>query len=237
MATLTIIFAKEPVPGQVKTRFSPPLSPGDACRLYRSFLEDTLEETARLPGMALALAYSPAGAADFFRRLAPAGTLRFPQEGEDLGERMLRAFAWGLAAGFETILLRGSDAPDLSGDVLLAARDKLAAGPAEAVIGPSLDGGYYLLGLKAPHPELFAGISWSTDAVLADTLKRAGELSLTLELLPYWRDIDTYADLLAFLERPHPPFRPGWRSDRTARELLRAAGVAGPNEVAGNAHA
>jgi uncharacterized protein len=119
----------------------------------------------------------------------------------------------------------------------LAARDQLAAGPTEVVIGPSLDGGYYLLGLKAPHPELFAGISWATDAVLADTLKRARELSLTVELLPYWRDIDTYADLLAFLQQPHPPLRPGWRSDRTAGELLGTAGVALPNKIAGSAHA
>ena len=85
-----------------------------------------------------------------------------------------------------------------------------------------MDGGYYLMGLKGSHPELFQGMPWSTDAVLAATLSRAQELSLKLHLLPAWTDIDTFADLVDFLARPHPPPQPGWRSDRTARELLAA---------------
>ena len=90
------------------------------------------------------------------------------------------------------------------------------------VLGPSRDGGYYLMGLKAPHPELFQGITWSTGAVLADTLSRAQDLALKVHLLPAWTDIDTYADLVVFLKLPHPPPQPGWRSDRTAREVLAA---------------
>ena len=85
MTTLSIIFAKEPVPGQVKTRLSPPLRPEDACRLYHCFIEDILEGMTRLPGMELALAYAPAGARDFFRHLAPAPVRLVPQEGPDLG--------------------------------------------------------------------------------------------------------------------------------------------------------
>ena len=226
MTTLSLIFAKEPVPGQVKTRLSPPLRPEDACRLYHCFIEDILEGMTRLPGMELALAYAPADAHDFFRPLAPAPVRLVPQEGLDLGERQARAFAWGFAGGFETILLRGCDTPDLPGALLLEAQEKFATGRAEVVLGPSLDGGYYLIGLKALYPELFAGLSWSTDTVLTDTLNRALKLSLRVHLLPYWQDIDTYANLLDFLKRPHPPDQPGWRSDRTARELLAAIGVA-----------
>jgi hypothetical protein len=199
------------------------LSPEAACRLYQCFLEDILEEAARLPGMELALAYAPAGAGDFFRKLAP-GVRLIPQEGRDLGERMSRAFAWGFGAGFEIVLLRGSDTPDLPGAIMMEAREKLATGQAEVVLGPSLDGGYYLIGLKALHPELFAGPAWSTGTVLADTLRQAQNLSLDVHLLPYWRDIDTHEDLVKFLEQPHPPSQPGWRSDRTTRELLAAAG-------------
>jgi uncharacterized protein len=223
MPTLTIIFAKEPVPGQVKTRLSPPLRPEEACRLYHCFLEDILEVMAQLPGMELALAYTPAGAGDFFRHLAPATMRLVPQEGQNLGERQARAFAWGFAAGFETVVLRGSDTPDLPGAIILEAVAKLSAGPGRMVVGPSPDGGYYLLGLKAPCPELFTGLSWSTGAVLADTLSRARELGLEVHLLPSWSDIDTYADLLNFLEQPHPAPHCGWRSDRTARKLLAAA--------------
>ena len=226
MTTLSLIFAKEPVPGQVKTRLSPPLRPEDACRLYHCFIEDILEGMTRLPGMELALAYAPAGAHDFFRHLAPAPVQLVPQEGPDLGERQARAFAWGFAGGFDTILLRGCDTPDLPGAILLEAQEKMTSARAEVVLGPSLDGGYYLIGLKALYPELFEGLSWSTDTVLTDTLNRALKLSLSVHLLPYWQDIDTYADLVDFLKQPHPPHRPGWRSDRTARELLAAMGAA-----------
>ena len=222
MSTLTIIFAKEPAPGQVKTRLTPPLRPEEACHLYGSFLEDIIEETASLPGMELALAYTPAGSGEAFRHLAPAAVRLLPQEGRDLGERMARAFAWGFAMGFEIVLLRGSDTPDLPGRAMTEAREQLAAGPAEVVLGPSRDGGYYLMGLKGPHPELFQGIPWSTGAVLEATLSRAQELSLQVHLLPAWTDIDTYGDLVEFLKLPHPPAQPGWRSDRTARELLAA---------------
>ncbi len=223
MATLTIIFAKEPVPGQVKTRLTPPLSPEMACRLYRCFLEDIIEETVRLQGMEIALAYTPAGARKFLQGLAHPGMHQVAQEGRDLGERQAHAFAWGFDAGYDVVLLRGSDTPDLPGDMLLEAAEKLAASSAQIVLGPSRDGGYYLIGLKGLHPQLFDGLSWSTGSVLADTLSRARELDLQVHLLPYWQDIDTYADLLDFLTRSHQSLRASRRSIRAARELVAAA--------------
>lgn len=225
MATLTIIFAKEPLPGQVKTRLTPPLSPEMACRLYHCFLEDIIEETVRLRGMEIAVAYSPASARGFFQGLVPPRIRLVAQEGRDLGERQAHAFAWGFDAGYDVVLLRGSDTPDLPGDILLEALEKLTAGPAQVVLGPSRDGGYYLIGLKGLHPRLFDGLTWSTGSVLADTLSRAQELDLKVHLLPYWQDIDTYADLVDLLTRPHPPHRPGWRSVRKAMELVAAAGA------------
>ncbi len=220
MRTLSIIFAKEPVPGQVKTRFTPPLNPEIACRLYHGFLEDILEESAQLPGLESAIFYAPAAGRGFFQKLAPAGVRLAPQEGRDLGERMARAVARGFAAGFSRVLLRGSDTPDLPGAILLEAKEILEADQAEVVLGPASDGGYYLVGLKTLYPELFQGLPWSGSMVLAETLRRARRLSLRVHLLNSWPDIDTYADLLRFLQTPHPPPRPGWRSHRLARELL-----------------
>ncbi len=225
MTTLCLIFVKEPVPGQVKTRLSPPLAPADACRLYGCFIEDILEAMLQLNGMDLALACDPAEARDFFRRQAPPRVRLFPQDGRDLGERQARALAWGLAQGGGAVLLRGSDTPDLPGAILLEAREKLASGEAEVVLGPARDGGYYLIGLKSLHHELFEDLPWSTGTVLADTLSRAAALSLKVHLLPLWQDIDTWADLLDFLKRPHSAPQPGWRSDRMARELLRSSEI------------
>ncbi len=256
MDSLLIIFAKEPAPGQVKTRLSPDLSPQAAAELYRGFIEDILEEMARLPHLRLALAYSPASARDFFAGLTPAGTLLFHQEGEDLGERMARALEWGFREAYSPphfkcnelsdypiddsyafnrkqktenrkpsyrpVLLRGSDTPDLPGEMVQEAADALTAGNAELVLGPAMDGGYYLVGLNAPRPELFRDIAWSTPQVLTDTLKLARSLGLRVHLLPAWRDIDAYPDLLRFLSRPHPRPQPGWRTHRLARGFLEA---------------
>jgi len=224
MTALLIIFAKEPRPGHVKTRLSPPLSPEGAAQLYHSFLQDILEEMARVPEVGLALAYSPLGAHDFFRGLVPAGTDLFPQEGADLGERMSRAFDRGFTQGFSPVLLRGSDVPDLPGTAVSEAQAVLAAGRAQVVLGPCPDGGYHLVGLPSPAPRLFRGVAWSGPTVLAETLHRARQLSLEVHLLPPWPDIDTDADLRSFLTRAHPAPRPGWRSHREALRLLSPGG-------------
>jgi rSAM/selenodomain-associated transferase 1 len=217
---LLIIFAKEPRPGQVKTRLCPPLSPEAAARLYQFFLQDILEEMARLPDLSLALAYTPDTAKDFFQELTPPGVLLFPQADADLGERLVQAFNQGLAAGFGTILVRNSDSPDLPGKLVLAAAQALESGSVDLVLGPSPDGGYYLVGLKAPQPQLFQKIPWSTPGVLPETLARAAGLSLTVHLLPQWQDIDNIADLLAFLQRPPLPGAPGRRTYLYAQKLL-----------------
>jgi rSAM/selenodomain-associated transferase 1 len=220
MTALLIIFAKEPRPGQVKTRLSPPLSPKEAAQLYHSFLLDILEEMARVPEVRLAMGFSPPGAQVIFRGLAPPGTDLFPQEGADLGERMARAFARGFAAGFGPVMLRGSDVPDLPAAVVLEAREVLAAGRAQVVLGPCPDGGYYLVGLNEPQPLLFQGPAWSSSTVMAETLRLARRLNLRVHLLPTWPDIDTYDNLRTFLHRAGPAPQPGWRSRKKALRLL-----------------
>lgn len=220
MTALLIIFAKEPRPGQVKTRLSPPLSPEAAAQLYHCFIQDILDEMARVPQVRLAVAFSPPTARGFFRRLAPPGTNLFPQEGADLGERMARAFARNFAAGFGPILLRGSDVPDLPAAVVSEAKAVLAAGQAQVVLGPATDGGYHLVGLTEPQPALFRGPAWSSRSVLRDTLRLARQLGLRVHLQPPWPDIDTYDDLRTFLNRPRTAPQPGWRSREQAQRLL-----------------
>jgi rSAM/selenodomain-associated transferase 1 len=218
--TMLIIFAKEPSPGQVKTRLCPPLSARDAARLYGQFLEDVLEEMARLPEMKIALAYTPASARPFFQNLATPGVHLVVQTGEDLGERLRQAFDWGFTQGAQTVLIRNSDSPDLPGSMVTEAREVLKSGQAQVVLGPCPDGGYYLVGLRRPQPQLFHDITWSSPTVLADTLARAANLGLTVHLLPPWPDIDTCDDLLAFLASPTTSPSPGWRSYDLAKALL-----------------
>jgi uncharacterized protein len=215
-----IIFAKEPRPGQVKTRLCPPLLPQAVARLYSQFLEDVLAEMTGLPQFPVAVAYTPEAARPFFHNLISPDTLLVAQAGADLGERLPQAFAWGFAQGAAMVLIRNSDSPDLPGSLILEAQEVLADGRAQAVLGPCPDGGYYLVGLNAPQPRLFQGINWSSSTVLTDTLAQAGRLGLTVHLLPSWLDIDTIADLREFVRSPKTPPTPGWRSYELAKTLL-----------------
>ncbi len=218
--TVLIIFAKEPAPGQVKTRLCPPLSPQEAAQLYGQFLEDVLEEMSKLPQIPVALAYTPDAARPFFQNLATAGIPLMAQAGEDLGARLRQAFDWGFAQGAETVLIRNSDSPDLPGSLVMEAQEVLDRGRAQVVLGPCPDGGYYLVGLKTPQPQLFHNINWSSPTVLTDTLAQAGRLGLQVHLLPSWLDIDTLVDLQTFVRSPKSRPAPGWRSYHLAQALL-----------------
>jgi uncharacterized protein len=190
------IFAKQPVPGAVKTRLCPPLSPAAAAELYRCMLLDTIAKASSIPDIAPHLFYAGAADAGCFRHLS-GGMPCLPQEGTDLGERMASCFRTLSAAGFDAVAIVGSDSPDLPAGFIGAAFDRLAAG-ADAVFGPSADGGYYLAVMGRLYPELFSGIAWSSEQVMAQTLARAREAGIGVELLPEWYDVDTVADL----ERP-----------------------------------
>lgn len=195
-----IIFAKYPDPDHTKTRLSPPLSRVDAANLYVSFLMDTLEMARRLSCVDLFLAYTPPQAENFFIDFAPE-ILRFPQTGNDLGERMHQAIEHILRSGFKRVVLIGSDLPHLQEDAILSGFDILQDG-ADVVLGPCEDGGYYLVGVTEPHPEIF-NLPMSNPYVLARTRQRIDQLGLRLELLPENFDVDTYRDLLQLKNTLH----------------------------------
>jgi rSAM/selenodomain-associated transferase 1 len=199
-----VIFAKAPVPGQVKTRLCPPLTPDEAATLHGSFVLDTLERTKaaiatfRLPAVRM-LACAPSSTHVFFKIMEERyGVRLLNQEGTDLGERMHGTFTYCFAQGFTRVVLVGTDVPSLPLTYFQQAFEALASH--DLVLGPAQDGGYYLIGLTRPAGGLFENIPWSSDRVLAATRERADKAGLRISSLPVWRDIDTIEDLQALIQ-------------------------------------
>jgi rSAM/selenodomain-associated transferase 1 len=188
-----IVFVKRPRPGEVKTRLARDIGAPDAAWLYQAMAEHVLRETAAPPEAyeRLVLFAPPEAEADIARWL-PAEA-RAPQAAGDLGRRMADAFASAFADGARRVVLIGTDAPGLDRDLVEQAFAALH--DHDVAMGPACDGGYYLIGLAAPHAGLFEGIAWSTATVCAATLERARALGLRHRLLPELRDVDTLADV------------------------------------------
>lgn len=190
-----IIFAKNPLPGTVKTRLSPPLTPEEAAELYHCMLLDSVAMARTLSGITPFIFFqNDPGAAEYFQALAPE-ILLAPQVGDNLGMRMKNAFAETFSRGFTEVAIIGTDSPDLPGEYIFEAFALLEYEHTDVVFGPAEDGGYYLLGLKRVWEELFTGLPWSSGELLAASIEQAKDLYLGASLLPSWYDIDTEADL------------------------------------------
>lgn len=184
-----IIFAKAPVPGQVKTRLIPALGAEGACQLYQKLLRHTLQQTRDWPGERL-LYCAPDTQDAVLQALAVEHQLTLrTQQGEDLGNRMANA----LTEHSGGALLIGTDCPVLEYSHLLAADQALT--DHDVVILPSEDGGYVLIGQRAPHPAPFTRMRWSHADVLRDTRTRLHDAGLTLWLGPTLWDLDEPEDL------------------------------------------
>jgi rSAM/selenodomain-associated transferase 1 len=192
MSSLLYVVAKQPAPGQTKTRLCPPLDGHTAATLYSHFLADTLEIMRQVPGVQRGIAYLPHDADGFFRRLAPDMHL-VPQRGETLGERLDHLIDDELCAGAAKVVVMDSDSPTLPATYVAQAFACLDA--AEVVFGPCRDGGYYLVGMTRPHPRLLREVTMSTPHVLADSLALAETIGARVALLPAWYDVDTAAEL------------------------------------------
>jgi uncharacterized protein len=186
------VIAKAPVPGRAKTRLAPPLTPAQAASLQAALLLDTLD-ACRTELEDVAILHANPAEADELARLAP-GTPLVLQEGCGLEDALAGALA---SAGPAAVV--SSDVPGLPVGALARAVAALEEG-ADVVLGPALDGGYWLIAMAAFHPEPLRDIPWSTPAVLAVTLERCRSAGLEVELLQPWRDLDTAVDL-AFLRR------------------------------------
>src|SRR5437867_10640190 len=188
------IMAKAPQGGEVKTRLCPPLSLADAAELYRRFLLDKIEQVKALRTASPAPASTPAEARAFFEEVAP-GFVLVPQRGADLGDRLASSLGELLEKGHRGALAIDSDTPTLPLGFLQRALDLVTTPEIDVVLGPTEDGGYYLIGLRTMYRELFEAIAWSTSQVLRETTRRAEAKGLRVACLPPWYDIDTPDDL------------------------------------------
>jgi rSAM/selenodomain-associated transferase 1 len=189
-----VILTKEPQPGQSKTRLVPPLSYAEAADLARALLLDQLESLTTFGGARLFIAFTPEKAAGFFEGFISQGFTCFAQRGKSLGERMSHVFEHLFAGGFANVILIGSDLPTLPARFFHQAYAWLEKS-ADVVLGPSADGGYYLIGMNRMIPGIFDDIAWSSADVLSQTIHKLDDVGLKYELLSEWYDIDTANDL------------------------------------------
>ncbi|HEU5196326.1 MAG TPA: TIGR04282 family arsenosugar biosynthesis glycosyltransferase [Methylomirabilota bacterium] len=189
------VMAKVPGAAPVKSRLHAALGASQATALYQCFLLDRLQALSAVRGVCLVVAFTPPGARTTMAALVPPTIPLLAQEGEGLSERLAHVFDRLFADGHEAVIATDSDSPTLPMDYVVQAAEMLSRGKADAVVGPTDDGGYYLIGLRRPQPGFFDGIPWSTSGTRAATLARARELGLGVQLLPGWFDVDTPDDL------------------------------------------
>ncbi len=222
-------MAKAPRAGKVKTRLAPPLTLEQTAALNMCFLRDTAANLAAVSqaGSAAGLVcYTPVGDESAFDGLLPESFRLIPQRGDLFGERLLAAAEDILACGFGSVCLIDSDSPTVPAAAFEAAVAELARPGYRIVLGPSHDGGYYLIGLKKAHPEPFRNITWSTGTVLAETMERVRAAGIEVVLLPLWYDVDdaeTLAILVDELTASKPPAfatLPGYAAHATRDFLL-----------------
>ncbi len=190
------VFAKQPLPGQVKTRLCPPLSSAEAAAFYEQSLREVLRRVAELSECDLVICY--AGERSWFSDNFPAFHL-LGQHGCDLGERMEQGLADLFAAGYQRAVLIGSDLPDLPLKEIRLAFELLQ--DVDVVYGPARDGGYYLVGEATHCPDLFRNIPWSTEVVLEESLRKAATVGMFTARLPVYEDLDDVGAVENFLER------------------------------------
>jgi uncharacterized protein len=195
------VFVKDPRPGTVKSRLAMAIGAEAAASVYRVIAEDVVRRTApRGDEYDRVIVFDPPEAAGAIGRwLSVEAAVLVPQSPGDIGVRMERAFEELFAGGARRVALTGTDVPALAREDVRAALESLD--DHDVAIGPATDGGYYLIALRRPQPELFRAIRWSSDDVLASTLERAARSDLSVRLLRTIGDVDTVEDLAAEWEK------------------------------------
>jgi hypothetical protein len=196
--TALAVMTKVPQAGRVKTRLTPPLSPEEAAAMNTCFLRDTAAAISgttkggKAQGVGV---YTPVGSEDAYAKILPSEFILVPQRGDAFGERLLAATDDLLELGFASLCLIDSDSPTVPEAAFSQAVEFLSRPEDCVVLGPSNDGGYYLIGLKKAHRRLFEQIDWSTERVFEQTVAAAREINLPVHLLQTWYDVDDRATL------------------------------------------
>lgn len=190
---LLIIFMKAPVNGTFKTRLQPQLSQEIITELYKAMGMDLIRNLGHSPNFDLHIYYWPEKKLPEMKKWLGTNVRYVPQKGLDLGERLLDAFEASFSLGYKNVCVIGSDLPTLAEGLVRESFEHLKS--FDMVIGPSKDGGYYLIALKELHSILFESISWSTDKVLLQTLNNSSKIGLSVKRMKTENDIDSFEDL------------------------------------------
>ena len=239
------VMAKASAAGRTKTRLVPPLTADQAACLNTSFLQDVADNlllAGRSVPLRAYMAYGPAGSGSFFESILPSGIGLIESWIGPFGDCLFHAVDELFARGHAAACVLNSDSPTLPTSLLLDVASRLALPGDRAVLGPSDDGGYYLLALKSPHRRLFEEIAWSTHEVADQTLERAREIGLPVEVLPTWYDVDDrtslrrlYGELVQ--DRPFAPGLKSFGADHTRAVLGGFVQEPGLREALGGADA
>lgn len=192
--TVMAVMAKRPMAGRTKTRLVPPLTHETAAGLYASFLADTLDRLRARGDCALVIALDAPDSASYFEAVAP-GVPHVLQVGETLGERLDAVLGACLGLGYESACAIASDSPDLPATHVASAIELLSAESTDIVLGPTDDGGYWLIGWKRAWSPVVTEVTMSTSSVLADTIEVAERVGARVALAPEWYDVDDGDDL------------------------------------------
>ena len=195
-----LVFVRAPQIGKVKTRLSGFLDKASVLGLYKNFTQDVIE-TVKGQAEHIRICFHPSDQKDLATGWLGNNFEYVPQKGKNLGERMENAFLNAFSDRFTHVILVGSDIPDLPEGIIKEAFAFLDS--RKAVIGPAADGGYYLVGFRDNMfvPQIFKNIPWGTDQVFKKTLSAFKTLHRSVHILPEWRDIDEYDDLLYFINK------------------------------------
>lgn len=188
-----IIFVKAPRLGEVKTRLQPDLTAEESLIFYRAMAEDLINELSKTDFCDVKIFFTPSDAETEMKMWLGSNYEFYSQKGNDIGERMNQAMAEIFKQGYKKVVLVGSDIPTLDTTTIVRAFFKLD--DYDVVLGPSVDGGYYLVGSKKSRPALFQDMLWSTSFVLDETIEKARKLKLDVVQLEIKSDIDTYDDV------------------------------------------
>lgn len=216
---VVIVMVKAPLPGFVKTRLAPPLTGEYAASLAACFAQDAVA-TAKRAVADVVVAYTPSAGRALLEPLLPPGLLWVEQRGAGLGGRLRGIVRHALRSGFGPVIIIGTDSPTMPASFVETANEALASGEADVTLGPTADGGYYLVGVAAECRGLFRDVAWSTPLAYRQTAQNASRLGLRLLDLPLWYDVDTPRDLLRLREELFADEGARSRAPATYRWLL-----------------